>query len=167
MKKNNGYCSLYSANFRSVFGYYYDRNLCLTHRILKYNQERSLFHGTVVNSYDLTTCPSWVQVPNRPCRHTVGLTILLWGVIQKSLKANPTSDTDRSWPTTVVKRRRRRRRQSKERPSVTKETKCSLTLHNVHYYLVILINWLLNNQYIKNPFCANNFSMARKNMFAH
>ena len=26
--------------------------------------------STVVNSYDLTTCPSWVQAPNRPCRHT-------------------------------------------------------------------------------------------------
>ena len=26
--------------------------------------------STVVNSYDLTTCPSWLQSPNRPRRHT-------------------------------------------------------------------------------------------------
>ena len=26
--------------------------------------------STVVNSYDVTTCPSWVQVPNRMCSHT-------------------------------------------------------------------------------------------------
>ena len=46
--------------------------------------------STVVYSYDLTTCPSWVQTPNGPCRHKVGLTILLQGGINKLLKAKPT-----------------------------------------------------------------------------
>ena len=45
--------------------------------------------GTVVNLYDLTTCPSWAQTPNKP--PYVGLiTILLWGEINKSLKSKPT-----------------------------------------------------------------------------
>nr|CAD27482.1 putative cytoskeletal regulator [Anopheles gambiae]CAD27753.1 putative cytoskeletal regulator [Anopheles gambiae] len=26
--------------------------------------------STVVNSYNLTTCPSWAHAPNGPCRHT-------------------------------------------------------------------------------------------------
>ena len=49
--------------------------------------------GTVVNSYDLTTCPSWVQAPNGPIRRTDYPAM----VINKSLKVKLTSlvGTDR------------------------------------------------------------------------
>ena len=45
--------------------------------------------GTVVNSYEVTTSPSWVQVPNKPCLHTYGW-LSCYGN-NKSLKAKLTS----------------------------------------------------------------------------
>ena len=42
--------------------------------------------GTVVNSYDLTTCPSWVQALNWPCPHTCRTDFP--AMCNKSLKAN-------------------------------------------------------------------------------
>ena len=53
----------------------------MSHLLLNDNRTQIVgrYGGTVVNSYGVTTCPLWVQVPNKPCPHTyVGLTILLW-----------------------------------------------------------------------------------------
>ena len=52
------------ANYRCVIDY--------EHWLLNFTHNGMAVwsRSTVVNSYDLTTCPSWVQSPNRPRRHT-------------------------------------------------------------------------------------------------
>ena len=51
-------------------GPWYSRQLVRHNDMLIIGLSLSRSHSTVVNSYDLTTCPPWVQAPNGPCRHT-------------------------------------------------------------------------------------------------
>ena len=46
-------------------------------------------HGTVVNSNDLKTCPSWVQALNGPVTRDMEDWLSCYGEINKSLKTKP------------------------------------------------------------------------------
>ena len=65
-------------------------------------------HGTVVNSYDLTTCSSYGFKPQIDCA-ALRRTNYPAMVINRSLKVMPTSGTGRPWPTTVVEQKERKK----------------------------------------------------------
>ena len=62
LKKNYKFADVHRNLFYLRYRY------CLLFPFCNLLDSRS--RSTVVNSYDLTTCPSWVQSPNRPRRHT-------------------------------------------------------------------------------------------------
>ena len=118
-------------NYQNFFDYQAMKTILWKYKTL------SRTRGTVVNSYDLTTCPSWGQVPNRPCRDR-SLTILLWRVIQKSLKANPTSGYRQALTENGCwDKRRRRRRRKLNNLKIHSRTLLQLFKNNLKIYKTI------------------------------
>ena len=84
---NSPYFSIFLSYLQKVVHITFSIRLAIV--IHFYPQFIWLSARLVVYSYDLTTCPSWVQVPIAPCAHTYDWLLSYYGLSKSYWKPSP------------------------------------------------------------------------------